>query len=258
MLKKLAVIASLAIAFGDVEAAFASVEVGETVKLTRGSNHGTGGGAFNVENISDTDTPDFATFCVEIFEHINLGSTYYVYNISNQNDINGGHGIRTLGSSAAWLYTQFREGDITLTDPNSTTARNLENALQLGIWRGMLADVNNPNSGYSNAEILSQVGGQQGWNISNYITSVLDPILSGWLTTFASDQAWKAHGATYTGGVQIMNLKTSPTGTRSQDQLIWEEVPDQTRLDAPEPATLAVWSGLVAVGFMATWKRTIR
>lgn len=261
MLKKLAVVASVAIAFGVAEAALASVQIGDFVKLTRGSNHGTGGGAFDVDDLNDPGTLDFKTFCVEITEHISLGSTYYVYDISNHNDKNGGpsngSANRTLGTTAAWLYTQFRQGDIVLTDPNTTTARNLENAMQLGIWRGML---NGSNVGYTNADILAAVGGQSGWNGGiSYIANILDPILNGWFTSLAADYAtWQAHGATYTGGVQIMNLKTSPTGAYAQDQLIWEDIPGQTQLDAPEPATLAVWSGLAAVGLLATWKRTSR
>jgi hypothetical protein len=250
---------ALLIAVGGGADSRASILINDYVTLTRGSNQGTGGGAFDVNDLNDgpSGSVEFQTFCVEITEHISLGSTYFVYNISNHNDINGGLGVRTLGTAAAWLYTKYREGIITLTDPNAQIARDLQNAFQLGIWRGML---NGSNIGYVDADILAAVEGQTGWKVLDssmmpIINPALNTILSGWLGTFAADAAWQAQGAGYTGGVQIMNLKTSPTGSYSQDQLIWEPVPDQAQLETPEPATLAVWSGLAAAGLIAGWGR---
>lgn len=231
----------------------ASVQIGDYVKLSRGTNQGTGGGAFDVDDLNDLPAVplDFKTFCAEITEHISLGSTYYVYDISNHNDINGGLGLRTLGTTAAWLYTQFRQGDILLHNQNE------ENALQLGIWRGML---DGSNLGYSDANILAAVAGQPGWNGgATYITSTLNPLLTGptgWFTTLAADYAaWQSNGPSYIGDVRIMNLKTSPTGSYVQDQLIWTPPPLQVQASAPEPGAIAVWSGLAALGLLATRRR---
>jgi hypothetical protein len=246
MLKRVACIAAIGFLVIRGDQACASVQVGDSVKLTRGTNQGTGGGLFDVDDLNDAGALDFKTFCVEITEHISLGSTYYVYGISNHNDKNGGLGIRTLGTTAAWLYTQFREGDIVLN------SRNEENAMQLGIWRGML---DGSNVGYTDASILAAVGSFAGWQVSGNINPALNTILNGWFTTLAADfTAWQAHGANYTGGVQIMNLKTSPTGAYSQDQLIWEEVPQDLRT-APEPAALAVWTGLAGVAMLVAWRQ---
>ena len=224
---------------------WASIQVGQAVKFSRGSHQGSGGGVFDATSPTNAYTA-FQTFCVELSEHISFGTTYYVYGIGTTNNLGG----KTLGSTTAWLYTQFREGDITLNSANE------ENAIQLGIWRGM---------GYTNTDIANAMNGQASWGsaanaLSTYIP-LLDGILSGWFTTLAADfAAWQSHGLNYVGGVQIINISTSPTqgnGTFAQDQLIWNPVPDPEPGTVPEPATIAVWGALLGMGLVVAKRRRV-
>ena len=230
------ILLGLALALALPASSWASIQVGQSVQFSRGANQGSGGGVFNATSPSNAYAA-FQTFCVELTEHISFGSTYYVYNIGTTNNLGG----KTLGSTTAWLYTQFREGDIALGSANA------ENAMQLGIWRGM---------GYTNNEIASTMNGHSNWGstanaLSTYIP-LLDGILTNWFTTLSADfAAWQSHGANYIGGVQIINISTSLTprsGTYAQDQLIWNPVPDPEPGTVPEPMTLAVWGGLGLCG----------
>ena len=228
--------------------ATASVQLGDGIKLSRGSNQGSAGGVFDVDDLNDAGVLNFKTFCAEVTEHISFGPTYYVYCIWNGTTQGG----KTLGTMAAWYYTQFREGDIVLSGAHQ------ENAMQLGIWRSM---------GYSDGDVLSAIGGQANWNAPNYITSVLNPILNGWTTSLALDlAAWVSHGAGYIGGVQVINLASALDsngrplpGTYSQDQLIWSAVtePDGEPGVVPEPGTIAIWGALLGLGLIAK-RRTVR
>lgn len=223
--------------------ASASIQVGDAVKLSRGSNQGSAGGVFNVDDLNDAGALDFQTFCAEVTEHISFGTTYYVYGIGTVTNQGG----KTIGTMAAWYYTQFREGDIVLSGAHQ------ENAMQLGVWRGM---------GYTDAQVLAAVGGQANWKTANYISSVLDPILNGWLTnaTLAADlAAWLSHGPNYVGGVQVMNLASAlncnglpRSGAYAQDQLIWTPVPEPDGEPGvvPEPGALAIWGALMGVGLI--------
>lgn len=170
--------------------ATASIRLGDGIKLSRGSNQGSAGGVFDVDDLNDAGVLNFKTFCAEVTEHISFGPTYSVYGIGNVTNQAG----KTLGTMAAWYYTQFRESDIVLSGAHQ------ENAMQLGIWRSM---------GYSDGDVLSAIGGQANWNAPNYIANVLNPILNGWTTSLALDlAAWVSHGAGYIGRVQIINLGT--------------------------------------------------
>lgn len=241
------ILMGLALTLALTAPSWASIEIGHAVQFSRGSQLGSGGGVFDATSPLN-EFAAFKTFCVELTEHISLGSTtYYVYNIGTTNNLGG----KTLGSMTAWLYTQFREGDIV------PVGANAENALQLGIWRGM---------GYNNSEVATAMNGQAYWGstanaLSTYIPQ-LDVILSNWYATLATDlAAWQSHGANYVGGVEIINISTSPTpgqGTFAQDQLIWDPSASPVSATAPEPMTLAVWCGLGLCGVGIGYRRKSR
>lgn len=219
----------------------ASIQIGDTVQFSRGSNQGSGGGVFNATSPTSAFAA-FQTFCVELTEHITFGTTYTVYGIGTTNHQGG----KTLGTDTAWLYTQFREGDIVLSGANQ------ENAMQLGIWRGM---------GYTDSQIASAMNGHANWGsaanaLANYIP-ILDAILGNWFATLSADYAaWIANGPNYYGGVQIINIANS-SGGYAQDQLIWNPVPDPEPGTVPEPATVVIWGTMLGLGFVVAKRRQI-
>jgi hypothetical protein len=228
-----------------VSSVSASIQIGDAVKFSRGSNLGSGGGVFDASSPTNAYAT-FKTFCVELTEHISFGPTYYVYGIGTTNNLGG----KTLGTTTAWLYTKFISNDIALA-----TAKD-ENAMQYGIWRGM---------GYTNEEIASAMAGHSLWgnynNALNTYIPQLEGIVTGWFNTLSADfAAWASNGANYVGGVQIMNISTSPSstppaGTYAQDQLIWNPIPDPEPGTVPEPATVVIWGAMVGAGLVIASRR---
>ncbi len=182
---------------------------------------GSSGGRFAVNNpggqISGAyNFGGFETFCVEVEEHITQNGVYRVKAISTQNSSG-----KTLGSQAAWLYTQFRAGTLTGFETAGANATNDANALQYGIWQGM---------GYSDTDIASNLGISASSLNSTYKNHWTN---SGWATDFANS------GWTGIGQVRVMQLKGSAINSTANHQ-------DQLLL-IPEPGSLAIW-GLVGLG----------
>lgn len=214
----LVALVSFAVVCGPARASI--VVPGDDIKLYRGP--GTSGGLFYVDVLGKgaTTTPyDFGTFCVQLSEYITLGATYDVYSVT-KNTVSGGV---PLGSFAAWLYTKFTMGAISILNDQDA------NAVQIGIWRSM---------GYlSGGDGTSPIGG----NYDALLLGTKTGPLAGTLTyQYYNDLAWTGAAAidangnkgTYTGGVYIMNLK-GLDGSNAQDQLVRH---------MPEPISFLVWS----------------
>jgi hypothetical protein len=226
-----------------------NVIAGEFIELNNGP--GSPGGVFHVDvfhNRTDINPKGtYDTFCVELTEHINFDTRYYIQSIGLKT-INGG---RTLAPQAAWLYTQFLDQNtsalagfnfsLVAGNPSSTQARDQANALQLGIWRGLLDDSNNPMS-YTDIRNLA------GWT-SGYVTYLKDNYLTTWLGAFTADTAWSG-----TGNIRIMNLRQytyknntlTPT-TYAQDQLVRVTPELPTVYSAGAVMSCAVLWGLIGV-----------
>lgn len=221
---------------------FASVEQNDLVTLTRPSSlHGTSGGEF-LATVTDNDSnPNdgneaFNTFCVEINEHISLGGTYRVASVGQTTVATGS----TLGSFAAWLYTNYLDNNLGIVVDTDKEA----NTIQIGIWKSMgyLGTVGNSFNGINSTPIGT-----------NWTSSLLTTFENAYAAAIAGF-SW-AGGATdnygnigsYTGQIQIMNLVTNPGNVNSQDQLFRNPtLPPPGTAPAPEPISLITWSLLTA------------
>src|SRR5262249_20828319 len=154
-----------------------------------------------------------------------LGTTYDVFSIS-QKTVSGGV---DLGSFAAWLYTKFTKGAITI-------ANDLDaNAIQIGIWRSMgYLGANDSGSSISGSFNLAPLGTKN------------SPLRCTLTYEYYNDLAWtgaasmdvNGNKGTYTGDVSILNLKGLDGGD-AQDQLVRH---------MPEPMSVVVWSFLAMCG----------
>jgi hypothetical protein len=222
----LAALVGLCLCAGAVNASI-QVVVGDQITLNRpAGTFGTSGGEFKVDVLGKGVAPpqyDFSTFCVQLNEFISFGTTYNVFDISKKTvafDVD-------LGSFAAWLYTKFLAGSISLLNHQDA------NAVQIGIWRSM---------GYlPGGDGTSSIGG-------NYDALLLGnrvaPAVGTLTWQYYNDLAWTGAAAidangnkgTNTGDIWIMNLKAL-NGANVQDQMV--QVPSM-----PEPMSLVVWSFL--------------
>lgn len=170
-----------------------------TVKMNYGPYNGNGGGEFSAQtspSVGSVNLGNFLTFCVEDNEYFSPGSTYsYIINsgavaggISGQDatDPNTGLSMDNISIGTAWLYSQFRLGNIAV---NTTTAA--EN-LQVAIW-------------YLEGETSSLTSGA---------TTLLSQAETG---TGKSDYAGLEEDSGGAYGVVVMNLySTSPVVTGAQ------------------------------------------
>jgi hypothetical protein len=216
---------------------------------------GNRGGVFYVDVVGKTSssspydgTPtfyDFPTFCVEITEYITLGSEYNVANISNTTVLSN----KTLGSLAAWLYTEYLKpvlgvgpGITAIAGWGGDAAKDA-NAIQYLIWKSM------------------------GWDDTGSFGGVLGSYDSTFLTNlraaYAADVAWTGaaledanwNRGTYTGNVAIMNITGPVPGDHNaQDQLVWIPPGGGGFPGVPEPISGVVWS-LLAMGAMCVSSR---
>jgi len=232
------------------QAAIEFAKVGDTVVLNNGP--GANGGIFYVDVIGKTsNTPpyngasptfDFPTFCVEITEHIKLGSSYKVANISTKTQATN----MTLGSFAAWLYTRFIDqttgsgvGFTGIAGWGVGSADQDANAIQYGIWKSM---------GWSNSQITGALsGGHDATFLNNLKTAYqADTQWTGLLATATPDANWNL--GSYTGMVRIMSLTGPIPGTgNAQDQLV---------MVSPEPGALLVWGGIIGVAAVACRRKS--
>jgi hypothetical protein len=219
---------------------------GDFVKLANGNGYP--GGIFDVNVLFRGGTSDFYTMCVELTEHVNFNTKYYVDGIGTATVKSG----KDLGEQAAWLYTEAHLGTLSGFSFGSAGV-DQANALQLGIWLGMSW----PLTGTESIQSIS------GWSES-YINDTLTPILNPWLTAFADDLAWSG-----VGNVRVMTLRkyvyvpsdyvaelgeevvTLSNDTKillkdfAQDQLIWTNSPDPNSI-VPELPTFYTAGGIVS------------
>lgn len=91
--------------------AFECVTLADQLKVTWANPHGTlQGGIFIFTPLGGAlSTTPFYTFCMEMSEHLNIGSTYD-YTLSNAIEQGGGGGLSPdpISLGTAWLYSQFR------------------------------------------------------------------------------------------------------------------------------------------------------
>ena len=212
MLKKLILTCLLAAAMA-APSAFAV----STVMLSDGPGN-TGGGEFNATTSANGN---FATFCLEYSEHIQMGVLYY-YQISTATTANND----PISLATAWLYNQFLNGTLANYD-RSTPALHTESAnlLQRAIW------------------FLEDEAGGDGYGGSTYVLAAL-------AATGVNGKTTDANGAY---GVQVMNMyqnydaNTGRFSGAKQDQII--RVPDGG-------TTLALLG--MSMGFVAFASRRMR
>lgn len=215
----------------------ANLQVGDRIELNAGLRpSGAGGGEF-LASLYDASNPpapnSFATFCLEKNEYFSFGAPLTVVGINtyaNQGGISG----QTLAepnkdyisAQTAWLYTEFRAGN--LTDYNTASDGK---ALQNVFW-------------YLEGEITSVTDGLTG-AAATYDTQAY------WATTWLNqantnvgvNTAW----GTGIGNVRVLNLQNSD-GSFSQDQLYIAPI--------PEPEIYAMLAaGLGLMGFVARRRR---
>lgn len=222
-------------------AALANVNIApkDNVILSRGTNSGQIGGAFEVKVYSDdnndnihvgnTPKDSFTTFCVELTKTISLGATYNVNAIDPLKNSSAGSPNPTTGfltAEAAWLYTQFLD--------NNAAEFDNQNNVQYGIWIGM---------GYSMSAISSVVESTWGTPAFNIAVNAATTWFSNSNTSLTT---WKAANPTGFGGVQILQLGIG--NVDNQDQLVRLVNPQPVTTPTPEPTTLAIWGGLAALG----------
>jgi hypothetical protein len=239
-------------------------QTGDTVKLY--DSAGSRGGIFKVDVLGKTSSGaaynygsgpyyDFFTFCVEIKESISFGTPYKVYNSNATVTINTN---KTLGSFAAWLYTEFLKpvlgvgpGITAIAGWGGNLAKDA-NAIQYGIWKSVGWD-DGPGA-------LNGNSGRFGGALGSYDSTFLQNLLSA----YAADTTWTGGASadanwnrgTEIGGVRIMNLVTLKSDGsikhNYQDQLVWNPPPPGSQEPLPEPMSFLVWSMLaMCVGTIA-------
>lgn len=116
--------ASLAIA--------AAASADQTVVFSDGPGD-TNGGIFNAQT---SDHGNFQTFCLEFREQLDINAgTRYEYVISTETKFNGNGTTDPLDSRSAYLYQEFRNGEIRdLLGDQGLTDTEVANAMQIALW----------------------------------------------------------------------------------------------------------------------------
>ena len=208
------------------QAAFAQfVSVGGTIRLDNGPGAGPGGEF--VASVLSGGSGSFNTFCVERNEYFSYGQTLRVDGISN-GAISGGAGGPNpdpISNQTAWLYTQFRGGNLSGYDYSDASLRTHDaDALQNTIWF-LENEITSINSGLSSSEATQA---------NAWLTAANNAANGGWTNT----------------NVAVLNLwRESIQGSgnfnlQAQDQLYITPV--------PEPETyMMLLAGIGLMGFVA-------
>jgi PEP-CTERM motif len=83
------------------------IQVGDLIKFT-GTTGTLGGGAFQVDNLSNGAGVDFETFCVQMTQYLDFSNTFRVDSISNYADDASGHD--PLSTATQWIFSSYRAG----------------------------------------------------------------------------------------------------------------------------------------------------
>ncbi|MCC5787791.1 MAG: hypothetical protein JJU33_13945 [Phycisphaerales bacterium] len=107
-----------------------------------GTNNTIGGGEFTVTGTgaglrglgSDINNNSFQTFCLELDQFLGSGARDYAVQI-NTTIITGSPGVAFVSQGTAWLYNQFRGGNLTGYNYTVGAGRaSSASSLQLAIW----------------------------------------------------------------------------------------------------------------------------
>jgi hypothetical protein len=103
----LAAIICAALLGGTNAANAAPVEVGDLIQFT-GSLGTLGGGAFNVDDLTDATVEDFLTFCIQYTQHIAYSTPFRVGSITDYADDAGGPD--PISTETAWIMSSYSRG----------------------------------------------------------------------------------------------------------------------------------------------------
>jgi hypothetical protein len=215
-----AILAALAVTLISVGTLQASIHIqaGDRIRMIDGKG-GHGGVFYAQEKVGSALIGDpFATFCVEVAEHIALPGTYYVNTVTNKTSETN----NVLQPLTAWIYSDFLDNRIPLfltgfVTPTTDIAKaKYHNTVQLAIWMSIIP--------------LPPSTAQD--TLDNYIDG------SGYSQTWLNELLNHNYGYSTSDfrGVQIMNLLTAPGGSKIQDQLV---------RNTPEPTAFFVWALLI-------------
>jgi hypothetical protein len=189
------------------------VNVGDSVTLVR-TSYGATQGPFKMTDL--TKGNDFQTFCAEVNEHFNPGSTYIVDSLSDRNF--SPTDFSFLTPYAAWVYTMYRTDSVFRGKVISPANYD---SVQDAIWAGMVPGSSNAMPGIKFSEY---------WKRHNHTMDMYtDPGLDALDITYDdfTNSGWNQG----LGNVRVANLEDK-NGGRSQDQLVL----------IPEPMSVIVWS----------------
>lgn len=104
------------------------VLVGDLVTYAPGTR-GNSGGEF-ITTITNRTAPTFKTFCVQLNEFLDFGSTFRVVGISDKSQAGG----QALDFRTAWLYQHYRSGTLAGIGGYSYNVESSAALLQDAIW----------------------------------------------------------------------------------------------------------------------------
>lgn len=164
---------------------------------------------------SDINAGSFQTFCVELGQNITPNRNYEVK--VNTQIVTGAPGLATIADETAWLYLQFRRGNLSGYDydPNANRGEHA-NSLQLAIWF-----------------FQDQLSGNPGGRLTDFFAD-----------TLAQQWALAAQNAVDIGGFVNTNVRALNVGDPNANPQNYE------RQDMLTIIPLPTGGGLAAAGLM--------